>query len=160
MAPASGAVTTFPSGGGLLPANATGFDDPSPGGVGCYFAGVLGGNPSGSLSYGISDVICLYRGLASGATPPNFKAQVDGDLVTLTWAAPGGQSGYVLFVIHTDGSLGFEALGSGATSIVHDTDGATMCYQLRTAGVAGQTDVLCPVPNAGTAGVASNVYLR
>lgn len=41
-----------------------------------------------------------------------------------------------------------------ATSKLHDTGGAAVCLQLHTEGVDGQTDVLCPIPNAGTIGVA------
>ena len=148
-------MTYFPPGGGLLPPNTTSFDDPAPGEIGCYFTSVSGGDPLGTVSYGTSDVICLFRGQASGATPSNFKAQLDGGQTTLSWTAPTSPTGHTLLIIRTDGSpLDSRVLGVGVASTTHDTAGAIVCYQLRPLGVAGQSDILCSIPHASTLSAA------
>jgi hypothetical protein len=151
---------------GQLGANATSIDDPSPTGIDCYVVLVQGGNPVGSISYGQSDGLCVFLGVAAGHIPPHFKLELDeSPISTLTWQTPPGGAplGYTLVVIPVDGSsLELQALPPGTTSKTHDTRGHITCYQLLVNGGGdNKTNALCAFPNASTlvAGGATSAAL-
>jgi hypothetical protein len=150
-----GATSLFPDSGQLAP-TATGFDDFNPVDIACYTVLVYLPGTTGSVSGPPNtDGLCLFRSVASGNIPQHFKIQLnESPSAALTWNPPlvGGQTGYTLVIIPTDGSpITTQTLGAGTASTTHNTGGHVVCYQLQvTGGGGGQTDALCAFPGAST----------
>jgi hypothetical protein len=147
---AGGTTTILPGPATFLPASAVDYSDaaPLPGAFNCYVVAALGA--PGVL--GRSDLLCAVpgSGSASGA-PANVGVQLNqGTMATLTWSAPGGQTGYLLQAIPLDGSVpATVALPAGATRAFHETGGQPTCYVLQVqtgATVTGHGETLCALP--------------
>ena len=77
---------------------------------------------------GQSDVLCMVPESASATNAPaNARVRLEqGTMATLTWSAPAGQTGFVLWIIPLDGSpQEFLPLHAGAMRVMHETVGHT-----------------------------------
>ena len=119
----------------------------------CY---LLAANGPGATVLGLSDLLCGWRGAASGAVQAqNFTLSLNQSTnATLTWTAPvGGADSYLLQRIPLDGSAATPvALGGGVTSNVQAVPAAGSCYQLVAfkAAAFGVTNTICGLPGFST----------
>lgn len=158
----SHASVAYPSFADALPPAAASFTDFFPVDLACYLVFVLGGAPPNSAELGRSDALCRIGGQARAPAPGAFNIRLQQtNTAILSWNPPvGGQTGYQVLIIPTDGS-GITSVSPpvGQTSYVHDTGGRITCYMIVVqGGGAGQTDALCAIPGVATgvgqAGVA------
>jgi hypothetical protein len=151
---ASSGTLLFPTNAPLAP-NTTSTTDPF--GLAepfiCYIVLPLGLN--GAL--GLSDLLCLFPHTASGAlAAQQFTLQMNQSTTArLTWAPPGGLSGFVIVALPLNGQPArIINVDAGASSAQDDTDGVPTCYVGLTmvgGSVGGNTDLLC----GGYAGIAT-----
>jgi hypothetical protein len=149
----SGGMLTLLPPGPPLPAAATSYVDATAlaNGLHCYAALPLGGG--GSL--GLSDMLCVIANTRSGTAAVDYTLRLNqSTTASLSWTAPGGQTGYVLIAMPlTLGPWRVTSLPAGAASATDDTGGVPTCYTLLTLSgstVTGTTDPLCGVPGVAT----------
>jgi hypothetical protein len=151
---ASSGTLLFPTNAPLGP-NTTSTTDPfglaEP--IICYIVLPLGLN--GAL--GLSDLLCLFPHTASGAlAAQQFTLQMNQSTTArLTWAPPGGLSGFVIVALPLNGQPArIINVDAGASSAQDDTGGVPTCYVGLTivgGSAGGNTDLLC----GGYAGIAT-----
>jgi hypothetical protein len=145
----SHSLAILPASGSPLPAPAQSFQDADTliESLYCYALVPL----SGDDALGTSDPLCLapHTHSASGA-PPSFTLRLNqSSTASLTWIPPGGQAGYVLVAIPSNGSQRYQILSATATSATDDTTGQPTCYlliALANGSVMGNSDVECGIP--------------
>src|SRR5262249_26691082 len=99
--------------------------------------------------------LCAELGLrGSSGVPSGFTLRLNqSTTATLTWTAPGNQTGYVLLALPLDGSSAPRAqnLAASATSATDTIGNAFTCYMLLVGlrGGLSNTDLACGLP--GTA---------
>jgi hypothetical protein len=114
----------------------------------CYVLLVM----NGSNVAAVSDMLCVAIGVMTATgSPTGFALSLNqGTTASLSWGAPGGQTGYTLFAIPmTGGAVRPIALTATATAATDATGGAMTCYLLAAmngATTTGVTDILCGVP--------------
>jgi hypothetical protein len=86
--------------------------------------------------------------------PPTFTLRLNQSSTTsLNWIAPGGQAGYVLVAIASNGSQRYQVLPATATSATDDTAGQPTCYvliSLTNGSALGNSDAECGVPGGAS----------
>jgi hypothetical protein len=145
-----GSTPTILSGpSGPLPATATQYVDTSaPAGVfACYVLYPL----SGGAVAGQSDALCHSRAASATGAPGSTMVQLNqGTMATVTWSAPGGQTGYLLWRIPLNGTPQSGTwLPAVATRAMDETGGNPTCYAvLAMAGstAIGNSDIVCAIP--------------
>jgi hypothetical protein len=156
----SGSLAVLPSGGSPLPAPAQSYQD-----IGslteslyCYALVPL----SNTTALGSSDPVCLAPGTRSaGGAPPSFTLRLNQSTVaSLTWTAPGGQDGYVLVALTSNGTWHSQFLSASSVSTTDDTAGQPTCYVLLPAAngsVMGNSDEVCGLPGNATVAAAQTL---
>lgn len=94
---------------------------------------------SGGAALGVSDLLGYLPNLqTSTGAPTNFAVALDqSPTATLTWTAPGGQTGYTLYAIPANGAAQrTQTLPATATSATDNTGGVPTIYVL--AALSGQ----------------------
>jgi hypothetical protein len=120
----------------------------------CYVVAPVG---AGGQGLGLSDMLCVVPGVASGDLPPRDSTlRLDDDVWgRLSWVAPGTQSGYRVELYALDGTpKGNVLLPSTAMAYSsYLSRSPSMCYVvIAGAGTTafGHTDALCAVRGVST----------
>lgn len=140
---------------GPLPATATSFVDSTgtANSSNCYLLLPL----NGSTPIGVSDLLCgLLHIHAGSAIPGAFAIQLNqSSTASLTWTAPGGQTGYVLITLPLNGAATttttLPATATSASAAIGNSAGS--CYLLAAVSgstAIGLTDAVCGIPGVST----------
>lgn len=124
----------------------------------CYVLAPL----NGTTPLGLSDAYCYLPRTHAGTAPSNFAVQLNQSATaTLTWTAPGGQSGYTMALIPlSGGSTTTSTIAGAATSFSANIGSADMCFVLIAqagATVLGNSDALCALPGITTLTTAASI---
>lgn len=159
MRSGSGGRSILPA-GSPLPASATAYTDtpPSADQVDCYSVAAL----SGAATLATSDVLCRYQHFQSGAAPGGFAIELDqGQTASLSWSAPGGQTGYILGRLPANvagATWQTTSLGAGATRATVSVGTQSTCFvliALKGTAAPSNTDILCGIPGQSTPAAGS-----
>ncbi|MGI8912768.1 MAG: hypothetical protein ACR2JY_03075 [Chloroflexota bacterium] len=140
--------------GGALPATASGSTDTSPLPSHDLYA-TLPVDASGAV-LGVSDFLGYLPSLRSASGVPTIFTITlrQTPIATLTWVAPGGQTGYTLYAIPADGSVTrTQTLPATAVSASDNTGGKATIYLLAALSgqtLLGNTDGLLAFPGVAT----------
>jgi hypothetical protein len=141
--------------GPALPAATTSFTDAGPlsGFFYCYL--LLPLNPAMNNVVGVSDLLCGIAAYKSGTSVSQFALALNqSNTASMTWTAPGGQTGYSMLAIPLNGgAIRTTSLAAAATSFSDNTSGINTCYLLETlsgTSVIGTSALQCGYPGVAT----------
>lgn len=146
---AGGAVTVLPA-TGPLPPDATGFVDSAPlaGQTNCYSVAAV---DEGGEAMGVSPLLCLRQGSATGAAPPaTFTIELPSvSTARLRWSGTGGETGYVLGIYQGGQPPRYRTFAASTTGTSFNTGLQPICFVLAAVSgstVTGSSDLLCAAP--------------